>query len=409
MAVIACEIPNNDVKIGGEISCTSSTTAWVAAEGGENSITYMIKSIAPGAEVTAEADEAWIDITSIGDTAITYNVDANATGEERRAEITVEYGASSFAVTVIQSGEDATDVTTFEAYTLSGSEYYGIYHSDGYNYLVILSQFGFNEEGYLYSNSDYYYFDLYSDVQAEGDTATIPVGEYRLSTGTEPGAIYDEYSNLTVTSDYDYEEIFYKEAVLIVTETGIEAHVTLANGEVHHIVYEGSLEIPVYSEDDSWDDGYGFSTLMGDYSFAVEDGVFVGAYVGDLMGTGCNTCQIYLYESLDEVTGEEFGDTFQIDLQLPAEGTDICGTYVVGTAEGCFIAGSAYDCGDGQYMQENSWYIEAGYVNFAPLVDGEVKVEKDANDVYTFTLDCYDDCNNRISGTFSGRGEFIEW
>lgn len=148
---------------------------------------------------------------------------------------------------------------------------------------------------------------------------------------------------------------------------------------------------------------------MGDYSFAVEDGVFVGAYAGDLMGTGCNTCQIYLYESLDEVTGEEFGDTFQIDLQLPAEGTDICGTYVVGTAEGCFIPGSADDCGDGQYMQENSWYIEAGYVNFAPLVDGEVKVEKDANDVYTFTLDCYDDCNNRISGTFSGRGEFIEW
>lgn len=154
--------------------------------------------------------------------------------------------------------------------------------------------------------------------------------------------------------------------------------------------------------------GGGLSTLKSDYNFDIEDGIFVGAYVGDLMGTGCNTCQVYLWEYLDLETGEERGDTFQIDLQLPRGSTDICGTYTEGTTQGHFIPGSAEDVG-GQYMQQNSWYITADYANFAPIVSGTIKVESEDGVNYAFTIDVKDDSGNAIRGMFKGYGKFTEW
>jgi hypothetical protein len=152
----------------------------------------------------------------------------------------------------------------------------------------------------------------------------------------------------------------------------------------------------------------GYSTLTLDHLFNIEDGVFVGAYVGDLLYNGCSTCQVYMYEYLDYETGEERGDQFQIDLQLPRGATDICGTYTHGTTVGHFIPGTVEDI-DGQYLQQNSWYITAGYIDFAPLVSGSVTVEKDETNLYTFTIDTVDDKGNAIKGVFKGRGEFIEW
>ena len=152
----------------------------------------------------------------------------------------------------------------------------------------------------------------------------------------------------------------------------------------------------------------GLSTLVEDHFFDIEDGVFVGAYVGEYYYFGCNTCQVYLFEYLDYETGEERGDQFQIDLQLPVGGTDICGTYTEGTDVGYFIPGSAEDLG-GQLMQQNSWYMTAGYIDFAPLISGKIIVEKDDADLYTFTIDTVDDMGNVIKGVFRGRGEFMEW
>jgi hypothetical protein len=53
--------------------------------------------------------------------------------------------------------------------------------------------------------------------------------------------------------------------------------------------------------------------------------------------------------------------------------------------------------------------MTAGYINFAPLVRGSVKVEKESEYVYIFTIDTVDDMGNAIRGTFKGSGEFIDW
>lgn len=178
--------------------------------------------------------------------------------------------------------------------------------------------------------------------------------------------------------------------------------ITLECGDV-----EAKVAVMQYGKEET-NVGEGLTTLKSDYNFDIEGGIFVGAYVGDLMGTGCNTCQVYMWEHLDLETGEEQGDTFQIDLQLPRGGTDICGTYTEGTAVGHFIPGSAEDLG-GQFMQQNSWYITADYTNFAPMIRGTVKVESEDGINYTFTIDVKDDAGNAIRGTFKGYGEFTEW
>jgi hypothetical protein len=125
--------------------------------------------------------------------------------------------------------------------------------------------------------------------------------------------------------------------------------------------------------------------------------------------SGADTCQVYLFEDLNIETGEESGDEFQLDVQLPRGGKDICGTYTAGTTPGHFLIGTMEDLGGGQYMQTNTWYMTAGYLDFAPLVDGTITVEKDENDLYTFTIDCVDDEGNKISGKFRGTGQFTEW
>lgn len=389
------------------IDITSETIILFESEGGEGEITYTIENKQKELSLRAESNVEWITNITVGD-SITYTVEENTTFDERRGIIKLKYGKVSRIVNIIQHSSCDVEYT---ATTTSGSLYYG--GSGVYCYTVVLSTEGLNESGYLQPNSTYYYFDLYSSTPAQGNMATIPNGTYRqrYSSTFRDGDIDPDYTNLTITDDYDYEEKPFSKAEVVVTDNNIKAIVTLFNGECHLITYSGSLEIPRYDtgQGGGGNTGSGLSTLLSDYTFNIEDGVFVGAYVGDLIGTGCNTCQVYMYEELDEVTGEEFGDTFQIDLQLPLGTTDICGTYTHGTTVGHFIPGWAEDCGDGQYMQQNSWYITAGYIDFAPLVSGSVTVEKDETNLYTFTIDTVDDKGNAIKGVFKGRGEFIEW
>lgn len=399
LALAACQ--NNDPTPPIEdcqLKLLSSNNMTFEAEGGKGEIAYEIVNPDNTLNIQVETSQEWIDIEST-QSPIVFNIGENPYDNERTGSISVEYGDQSFSVTVMQEANE--DIVTFIATTLAGSEYFGIYDSEGYNYYISLSTSGVSENGNLYSNSTYYYFDIYSAIPAEGSAIKIPTGEYTLQNSTAPGSIYTQYSSLTLTDESSYVEFPYTEARMIVTENSIEAFVTLESGERHHIIYNG---VPVIGESDS----EGVSTLTSDYNFNIEEGVFVGAYIGEMFYSGCNTCQVYLFEYLDEITGEERGDQFQLDLQLPLGGTDICGTYSPGTGIGNFIPGYA-DNSSGQYLQQHTWYMTAGYTDFAPMVDGTIAVSKDNNENYTFTIDCIDDKGNRIWGTFKGKGEFIEW
>jgi hypothetical protein len=377
---------------------------WFDAEGGEGVITYTLENPVKGVELEVASSVDWIEATA-GQT-ITYVVAANELEEERRGTITVSYGEyDSFSVSIMQRANFDADVV-FEAKTLNGSYYFDMVEgATGYSYNLMISDKGLNQSGLMYEDASYYLFDLYAATPAVDGVATIPAGEYTLGIEKKAGVINDGYSRLVQATSEGTTSLRYSEVRLVVDEESLEAFITLENGDVHYLHYEGSLAIDFYEADNN----SGFSTLRRDYYFDINDGLFVGAYVGNMYYSGADTCSVYLFEELDLETGEEFGDEFQLDLQLPRGGTDICGTYTPGTSVGHFLIGTMEDLGGGQYMQTNTWYMTAGYLDFAPLVDGKIIVEKDENDVYTFTIDCVDDEGHKIAGKFRGTGQFIEW
>ncbi len=385
------------------LTLTSESSIWFEADGGEGVITYTLENTIKGTKLTATPSVEWIEAT-VGD-VIAYKVAANDTEEERRGTITVTYGQESFSVSIMQRAQFNVDVQ-FTAKSLDGSFYLDkVEGTDAYSYNLIISDKGMNQSGNLYDDASYYLFDLYSALPARNGIATIPKGEYFLDYEKKAGAINAGYSYLVRKTSAGTTKELFVELRVVVSDNKIEAFITLETGEKHYLKYEGSLNIDYYQADDN----SGFSTLKRDYYFDINDGLFVGAYIGNMYYAGADTCQVYLFESLDPETGEEFGDEFQLDLQLKRGTTDICGTYTPGTTTGHFLIGTMEDLGGGQYMQTNTWYMTAGYLDFAPLVDGTITVEKDDNDVYTFSIDCVDDENNKISGRFRGVGKFTEW
>ena len=407
LGVVACDTekptPEPTPDAEAVLTLTSEDSLWVEAEGGTGEITYTLENAKSGVTLEAVSSVEWIEV-EVGD-VITYEVAASDVEQERRGTITVTYGTQSFSVSIKQRAMFNVDVT-FEAESLNGSSYFGkVENADIYRYNVMLSTKGVNQSGNLYPDDSYYIFDVYATAGAEGGVATLPTGEYSLGAEVVAGVVYSGYSKFIETSQSGNSSTLFTDVRLIVSQEAIEAYITLEDGKKHYVTYSGELTIDPYKAENT--DGY--STLCRDYYFDINDGLFVGAYVGNMYYDSADTCQVYLFEELDLVTGEEFGDEFQLDLQLPRGNKDICGTYTPGTTAGHFLIGTMEDLGGGQYMQTNTWYMTAGYLDFAPLVDGTITVEKDENDLYTFTIDCVDDEGHKISGKFRGTGQFTEW
>ena len=408
LGVVACDTekpaPTPPSTEDATLELTSAGSLWFDAEGGEGVITYTLENAVKGVSLTATSSVEWIEVKDIAQT-ITYVVAKNEMEEDRRGTITVEYGDKSFSVSVMQRAQLNADVVLY-AKTLNGSYYMDeVEGAQGYSYNLMISDKGLNQSGNMYDDASYYLFDLYAAEPAVDGVATIPAGEYVLGFEKKAGIINDAYSKFVKTTSSGSSTVRYSEVRLVVSENKIEAFITLENGEVHYVKYEGSLVIDLYKADSN----EGFSTLRRDYYFDINDGLFVGAYVGNMYYAGYDTCSVYLFEELDLETGEEFGDEFQLDLQLPRGGKDICGTYTPGTSAGHFLIGYMEDLGGGQYLQTHTWYMTAGYLDFAPLIEGKIVVEKDAEDNYTFTIDCIDDEGHRIAGVFRGTGKFTEW
>ena len=402
--VVGCGENSVETNEGADPKIVISTESpqWYDSVGDMGEIAYTIENGTAGLKLDAYSTVDWASVVEIKEGVVTFVVMPNDSSYERRGAIEFRYGKASASFTIMQH---VTIDVNFKAATTDGSVFTHGYNDAGvHSYHVVLSKDGLKSDGSFYGGSKYYCFELCATevVSKEEPSATIPNGTYRL-------AVRDTMADRDINYMYSYyvqggEEIAFSDAEVVVEDGTIVANVRLANDENHRVEYTGSLDIPVYSNTVT----EGLSTLTDDHFFDIEDGLFVGAFVGDLMYNGCNTCQVYMYEYINPETGEERGDQFQIDLQLSAGSRDVCGTYTHGTTAGHFIPGSAEDLG-GQYMQQNSWYMTAGYVDFAPLSRGSVKVEKDDTDLYIFTIDTVDDRGNIIRGVFRGRGEFIDW
>ena len=407
-AFTACENTGIEGPQGGEQKTGTLTVTEKSVEmafyGGEGVIKYTITDGAEGDVPTATANQEWVSNIEVAD-KITFDVALNTTAEKRVATIAVVYGEQSFNVFVEQEAGLVADVE-FVANALNG-EYYGTKYSIGHNYFAILSTKGTTGWSDLYLDT-YYRFDMFSEIAvAEGDKVVLPQGVYVFDGYNvgNAGTFGQEYSvRIEPKADGDLLNEYFDEGVIIVTENRIEAFVRIASvagdGKVHHVVYEGSLELGYLEIPEP--DFYSF--LTEDYNFTHADGTLRLVNYGDYYKIGANNWSVSMILPGDNVNGDYFL------LDIVTDDTDSSQDAIVGTykcvadeasvEKNCFIAGAK----DGNYYLF-SWYqvIVDNYVDHsqvAPLKGGTITISKDGFK-YVVTYDCDDDNGHKIKGSFT--------
>ena len=112
---------------------------------------------------------------------------------------------------------------------------YEIKLTDTYN---ILEEKYDNEE----SNSNFYHIAICTNE--EPVTGVLPNGTYVLSTTPEAGTLSGVGGGeCYIIRNGEWEEVYATDAVLVISDNKIDGTFTLENGEVHHVVYEGSLKL----------------------------------------------------------------------------------------------------------------------------------------------------------------------
>ena len=365
--------------------------------GGDAVINYFITEAPEGAAPTATASVDWIkDIVAAND-ELHFNVELNETFEARTASINVKYGKQSYDVFVRQDAGWEVDVE-FTAGAING-EYYGTKYSDDPNYFVILSTYGTTGFSDIPFVDSYYRLDMYSKTPA-GNVPALPQGIYKhdyLGTGVGDSFGGSWCVLLEALATGDFKETYMDDGVVIVTENKVEAYFKFADGKVHHVVYEGSLELGwLQFEDPDF-----FSTLESDMTVNEIGGHLRLINYGDVFGVGANNWSVSM-AGADEMNY----NYFMLDVITDNMSTSIdsvLGTYTVAVenaAKNTFLAGAL----DGtQYV--GSWYtgVVDGYVdhgNRAPLTGGTITIAKEGTN-YVVTYDCVDDNGHKITGTYS--------
>ena len=402
LAFTACEKSQKEVD-NAVLKITSGELLTFDATGGKGTITYTLENAKKNALPTATSGAKWIsDITVAED--ITFNVAVNDTTEDRSAVIVVAYGEQNYTIHIRQVGDPYADWVVdveFVASALNG-EYYGTAYSADPNYFAILSKNGTTGWSDLYVDT-YYRFDIYSKTATDSNAPVLPLGtytldEYSVGEGDTFGQFYSV--RMETFQSGQYKETKIEDGYITITENKIEAILKMENGEVHRVVYEGSLALGYIAVPEP--DYY--STLTEDYNFNHDDGVLRINYYGDYYGIGAANWVVSMVLPGAKVNG----DYFSIDLVANTDEynvSSIFGTYTCATdeskvAKNTFIAG---DYQDGKFQY--SWYFVCvddtfGSDDIAPLTDGTITISE-VDGKYVVEYDCMDDNGHKIQGTYT--------
>ena len=205
-----------------------------------------------------------------------------------------------------------TEPVNFTAEHMIGA-YYGTEYSAAHNYYFILSDLGFDSEGYALADGKYYQLDLYGVegvVDAEG-YIHIPAGTYTFdanSTAAEGtiSSYYSGYYEVDSEGTGYAAKAAFEDGQLVVTDDGLTLTVTIA-GVQHTVVYNQAPVI--YVGGDGGDGG-------DDTPDPVEDVEFTATYADVIYTPGStdNYC-IFLSDIGLENGGVAAGGTYyKLDL-----------------------------------------------------------------------------------------------
>ena len=365
--------------------------------GGTGEVDYILSGAPEGATVQINCKYEWVNNFVVGKNIISFDVDRNETTEARIATVVISYGKQSFEVFVRQEAGWTVDVE-FTAGAING-EYYGTEYSDDPNYFVILSTYGTTGYSDIPFVDSYYRLDMFSKTPA-GDILSLPLGVYEfdyfgVGVGDSFGGSYSLLFKTLETGGF--KEYYMNDGIVIVTENKVEAYFMFTDDSVHHVVYEGSLELGWLQ----FDDNEIFSTLTSNLTINETGGHLRLINYGDTYGIGANNWSVSMVGS-DEMNYKYFMlDVVAADMSNSVD--SILGTYTVAmdnVSKSTFLAGTMSGT---NYV--GSWYtgVVDGYVdhgNRAPLRDGTITIAKEGSN-YVVTYNCVDDKGFEVTGTYS--------
>ena len=303
---------------------------------------------------------------------------------------------------------DITDVRTDtgEVIEVTANYAYANYYGDQYtpgtadNFYFFFSDLGVDEYGWELPNATYYRFDLYTEIIDTANGIYIPAGTYTYDwfDSMQVGTFSDINSAYYIMDDSGWDYIDYSslgEGTITFTESGVTAEL-LVNGATHIITYEGDI---TFTDVSSSGGGDVYSTLTEDVAFDIEGATVMMEYYGDYYYTGTENWTVYLYEDTETYNGAYL----MLDLLCDPAADNIAGTYSCdpwGDCDTAYTYIPGYVAGEDMW---GSWYVDMieGEMGdaIAPIFDGEFTIDIDANGVYTFTFDCYDDAGYAITGS----------
>ena len=287
-------------------------------------------------------------------------------------------------------------------YGYAMANYMGDYYNPGVadNFQLILSDLGWDEDGWELPNAAYYIFDIYTEV-VDGELA-IPYGvyEFDMTSSCAPNTIDAAYTKYILLDEYgwDYaDEAYFTSGTLTVDADGIVAELEAEDGTVHKVAYKGAVTNIVDYSDEFGGGGDGdeiLSTLWEDWYCNFSDCSMDYTWYGDYYEVGYDNWLLYL------MPNGEVGDGLQLDLLSNDVGSyELSGEYVISKSQEKFTAYPGYESGG--YM-EGSWYFNADFSQYAPLVDGDIYITNNGDTTFTIEVDAYDDAGNNIYGSWTG-------
>ena len=329
-------------------------------------------------------------------------------------EHTVTYN-SALKIPIVDSGDDGGDdggedddedlsgnitdanFTALDAY----AEYYGDEYSPNTadNFYLILSDLGFDEDGYEYADGSYYCFDLYTPITAD---MTIAPGTYTIDDfdTCEPWTVSTYYSSYYKMDEFGYgfvAEDYPVSGYITINEDGsIYADIQLANsGATHKISFDG--DIYIYDAREGLGDGSSdmLTTLTGDYTCLFNNHTLYYTPYGDYYEIGLDN---YIFTLIPD---DYEGDI--VTFEVLTNSNDFTGAYYISDsmdANTAYPGGIEYD-----YYMVGAWYYTGDYENMAALVEGDIEVTKNSDNTYTLTFETYDELGNCVNGSWTGYAE----
>lgn len=375
------------------ITPTSATEVELERVGQPVVVTYELNNKNDDGYTYAKYDAEWIYAVNTNvEGEVTLYVATNTSDESRTADVKIGYGGASFDVVITQAGEGDYN---FSATSFVG-DYYGDFYTPGAgNYFLKFSDRGFTSEGSTMPFGTYYRIDAYGPVFTEEEgVITIPEGEYTY----DPELTYTTWTFVADYTDFfvndkngEHEKQMIESGKMVVMSNSITLDLII-NGENHHVVYNGSIEVA-----DLRGDVNILTTLDEDYTLDLSHHSMIYACQGDWYDFG------YMNWVFQIMPDDGDGDCLQIDIitEYSDEESGFAGTYTASEvrATNAFMLGWVY----GGYM-ECSWFYTSSQDEMAPFRDGVVTVKHNDDGTYTVDVDVADDLRNRITGTWTGVG-----